>query len=256
MSHDPKESDQVPRAINGQDSNDESSLDEASENQSVTHVEELQSEPNTPEDAKPGRGQNLVLIGLMGSGKSTVGRLLARLSGYGFIDLDEQVEKRQGRRVYDIFRDRGEGAFRAAELEALSALSGIRSHVIATGGGTVAGDECWQKLHELGHIIWLDTLVDVIAARLVANSEAISNRPLLDGLANLGDQRALLEEVSQRLNVLRQSRYHRYSAADFTVGEGYSTPDTTARLVLDLLSKSDLITPGTVRRAIDRWQNL
>ncbi len=82
----------------------------------------------------------IVLVGFMGSGKSTVGRLLARQLGWGFLDMDERIEERAGRRIAEIFKDRGEAAFRQEELLVARELQTAARRVIATGGGAFAAD--------------------------------------------------------------------------------------------------------------------
>ena len=77
----------------------------------------------------------IALIGFMGSGKSTVGRILARSLGYGFVDLDSEIEKHEGMSIPRIFEERGEQAFRRREAEAVAALAGRTRIVIAAGGG-------------------------------------------------------------------------------------------------------------------------
>ena len=93
--------------------------------------------------AVEGSGSNVILVGGMSCGKSTAGWLLARIIGYGFIDLDAAIEAKVGKTVAEIFAERGEEAFRHLESQYLRDLEGIRSHVIACGGGAVMRDENW-----------------------------------------------------------------------------------------------------------------
>ena len=102
-----------------------------------------------------GQMENLVLIGMPGSGKSTIGHSLAKKTGRTFIDADEEIVKRAGIPIPDIFKNDGEEGFRKIETEVLKAL-GMRSGlVIATGGGCVTKSENYDLLHQNGRIIWI-----------------------------------------------------------------------------------------------------
>ena len=100
--------------------------------------------------------KNIVLIGMMGSGKTTVGRLLAQQLRRPFVDTDALIEEREGRSIPDIFQRDGEGAFRAMELKISRELSGRSGLVIACGGGLPMQDEAIATLKENGLVFWLD----------------------------------------------------------------------------------------------------
>ena len=100
--------------------------------------------------------KNIVLIGMMGSGKTTVGRLLARRLCRPFVDTDALIEEREGRSIPDIFQRDGEEAFRALELEFARELSGQSGLVIACGGGLPTRDGAIAALKETGLVFWLD----------------------------------------------------------------------------------------------------
>ena len=100
--------------------------------------------------------KNIVLIGMMGSGKTTVGGLLARRLNRPFIDTDVLIEEREGRSISEIFARGGEDAFRAVELELSRELSGQGGLIIACGGGLPTRDEAIRALKEHGLVFWLD----------------------------------------------------------------------------------------------------
>ncbi len=100
--------------------------------------------------------KNIVLIGMMGSGKTTVGRLLARRLGRELADTDALIEQRTGRSIPDIFARDGEPAFRALELELCRELSGRKGLVIACGGGLPMQEEAIAALKKNGLVFWLD----------------------------------------------------------------------------------------------------
>jgi len=116
----------------------------------------------------------IFLVGFMGSGKSAVGRALAELAGLPFVDTDDAVERAQGMTIEEIFRRRGEGAFREAEWRALQALEPADPAVVATGGGLFLGVENRRLVRRLGRSIWLDVPLEIAAARVRPSS----GRPL------------------------------------------------------------------------------
>lgn len=99
--------------------------------------------------------ENIVLIGMPGSGKSTVGALLAQKMGKTFVDADEQIEIAANKKIPEIFRDDGEDGFRKRETQVLSELGKASGLVIATGGGCVTREENYPLLHQNGTILWL-----------------------------------------------------------------------------------------------------
>jgi shikimate kinase len=116
----------------------------------------------------------IALIGFMGSGKSTVGAILAKKLGYRFVDLDSEVEKKAGKKIADIFREQGEPAFRAMESECLRGLSGRTGVVIAAGGGAPVQDAN-HDFFKNASTIFLQTSLETALARAVMDG----SRPLL-----------------------------------------------------------------------------
>lgn len=165
-------------------------------------------------------GRNLVLIGLMGAGKSTVGRLLAELLGRPFFDTDALVEKEAGRTVPEIFAEQGERVFRSLEAEVVRAVSALRGRVIAVGGGAASTPGNVTQLRMSGDLVLLDAEPAVLAER-TAGTEG--ERPLLDGA---GDQAARLAELRRQ----RDGDYTR--AAAVTVRTDGRTPEDIAGEIL------------------------
>ena len=121
------------------------------------------------------RPENVVLVGFMGSGKSSVGRLVARTLQSRFVDTDRLVVDRAGMEIRDIFANHGEAFFRGEETRALRSLLGGRRLVVATGGGIVTIPENLAALKELGFVVWLTASEEMIWERVSRNTR----RPLL-----------------------------------------------------------------------------
>jgi shikimate kinase len=119
--------------------------------------------------------ENLVLIGFMGSGKSAIGRVVARRLRFRFVDTDALIVKQAGQPISAIFAESGEEHFRELETEVLQSLRNVRQSVIATGGGVVVKPRNHAILRELGFVVWLTASEDVIFERVSRNSK----RPLL-----------------------------------------------------------------------------
>ena len=121
--------------------------------------------------------RNIVLIGFMGSGKSTVGRGLARLRGWRFVDTDVVIrDGAGGRAIPELFAEEGEAAFRDRETAALRAVCEGGRQVIATGGGAVLRPENVELLRRAGLVVWLTARPDVVVAR---TAHRVADRPLL-----------------------------------------------------------------------------
>ena len=120
--------------------------------------------------------RSLVLVGMMGSGKTTVGRIIAGRLGAPLRDTDKLLQHMLGRPVHQIFRHYGEDAFRQHETRLLQGL-GAQDGVLSTGGGTVTREENWAELRRLGKTVFLDVEVEVLKARLKI---AKKQRPLLE----------------------------------------------------------------------------
>lgn len=135
------------------------------------------------------KGVNLYLIGMMGAGKTTVGRLLAQHLNYYFFDTDTVIEQFTGQSVNEIFAATGEPEFRCLESQVLSELSAYKNLAIATGGGIVLNRLNWSYLHH-GLVIWVDVPVEQLHARLKSDV----SRPLLPQQNQLTRLQELLEQ--------------------------------------------------------------
>lgn len=169
----------------------------------------------------------IVLIGFMGSGKSAVGRALARRLGVPLLDTDAEIERRTGKTVPQMFVEDGEAAFRTEETALLRELwENLEPRIIAVGGGTPMADENDGLLRQLGTVIWLTATPETLWARV---GPTISARPLL----------ASAPDPLARIAALLASRQPRYAAlADFQIptSQQDSPDDVAARILQTLVS--------------------
>jgi shikimate kinase len=121
--------------------------------------------------------RNVILVGFMGAGKSTVGRLLARRLGRCFVETDAMITAREGCSIPEIFEARGEPYFRQLESDVLEALADKRDHVVATGGGFPCEPGVMERLLQLGTVVWLAADFEAVYAR----ANRIGGRPMLAG---------------------------------------------------------------------------
>ncbi len=147
------------------------------------------------------QGVNVYLIGMMGSGKTTVGKLLAEKLQYRFLDTDALIETISKNSINNIFAQEGEDYFRQLESQVLGEVSIYLKTVIATGGGIILKPENWSYLHH-GMIIWLDTPIDILVKRLAEDQ----TRPLLKN-----------EDLTEKLTNLIKQRKSLYQQADITI---------------------------------------
>lgn len=163
-------------------------------------------------------GRNLVLTGLMGSGKTTVGKRLAERLGREFVDTDQIVEERTGLSITALFGE-SERTFREEEGAAVRHVSALRGQVIAVGGGAVIDPMNVTHLRSTGDLVLLDAMASVLASRIGDTS----SRPLV----------ADAQDLTARLAELQAERADAYqSAASFVVDTNGKTPDEVASEIL------------------------
>ena len=165
----------------------------------------------------------LFLIGLRGSGKTTIGRVLAGRLALPFRDADVELEARAGRSIRDIFAADGEAAFRDFEEQTLVELIGRGPAVVATGGGVVLREINRARMKAAGKVVWLTADADALWARTQADPTTAGQRP---DLASGG-----LAEV-QELMRLREPHYR--SVADLTIETAGRSPEQIAADILAL----------------------
>jgi len=147
-------------------------------------------------------GSIIYLVGFMGAGKTEVGRRLSELLGWPFVDLDQEIEKREGMTVPEIFKQRGEANFRAAERQELVAVSARTETVVALGGGAFCSKENQETVARTGISVWLDAPIEVLHAR--CSGHAVS-RPLFSTIGEMAEllerRRPFYEKATLRVQV-------------------------------------------------------
>lgn len=164
--------------------------------------------------------RNIVLCGFMATGKSSVGKRLAEIVHYDFLDLDMEIEAEVGMSIPEIFSSRGEPAFRTLESRMVERIAEKRGYVIAAGGGTIVDPQNLARLRRSGIIITLTADVQTIIQR-----------------AGKGDNRPMLWEGDreERIRALLQKREHAYSKADIVLDTSSLSIDGVARQLVERL---------------------
>ncbi len=166
------------------------------------------------------RKRTIALVGLMGAGKSSIGRRLANALNLPFVDADEEVEKAAGRSIPDIFEELGEAAFRDGERRVIARLLDDPPHVLATGGGAFMNPATRELIKQKAVSVWLKADMEVLLRRV----ERRNDRPLLRD----GDPREVLERLAGE-------RYPIYALADVTVESGEAAHQATVDAILQAL---------------------
>ena len=171
--------------------------------------------------------RTIVLVGLMGAGKSKIGRRLAARLDLPFFDSDHEIEAAAGESIEEIFANRGEQVFRDGERRVIARLLAQPVHVLATGGGAFMDESTRAMIERRGVSLWLRADLDVLVARVSRRN----NRPLLKG----GDARTVLGELIKR-------RYPVYREADIVVESGEGSPELTVTRAIAALAGCPLAT--------------
>jgi shikimate kinase len=144
---------------------------------------------------------NVVLIGFMGTGKSTVGKALSARLNWQFVDTDLRIEQNEGMTISEIFHSKGESAFREAESETIEAVLQGENQVIATGGGAVLAERNRLKMKQDGFVVALTATAETSIERIKQDE----NRPLVQG------------NVEERVHTLLEIRKYAYDFADLKI---------------------------------------
>jgi shikimate kinase len=174
--------------------------------------------------------RSIVLVGLMGCGKSSVGRRLASRLGLGFVDADEEIERVAAKSIVEIFADHGEAYFRDCERRVIARLLSSGPQVLATGGGAFINPETRANIRERGVSIWLRADLPVLMRRVSKRD----TRPLLKS----GDPEATMRDLMAK-------RYPIYADADIIIESRDVPHDVIVNEVIAALKAKLALVPAT-----------
>jgi len=152
----------------------------------------------------------IFLTGFSGSGKSTIGPLLANSLGFEFIDLDREIELAAGKSINRIFAEDGEDAFRELELRTLERIGSQKEMVVSLGGGVLENDRCFELIRRTGTLVYMKSSPEILSLRLQHKTD----RPLLKGP---NGEKLSREQVEQRISEILEKRAPRYQKADLII---------------------------------------
>jgi shikimate kinase len=166
------------------------------------------------------KGKNIVLVGLMGSGKSSTGALLAKHFKRKMVSTDKMIEDQAGLTIPQIFKEKGESYFRQLEREVVSKVAAEKNIVIDCGGGSIVNPDNFKDLKKNGLIIYLTASINCLYERLKDKT----NRPLLEG-----------KNLKARLKELLDNRKNSYEQADLKIDTDWKTPAQVCQDIIEVL---------------------
>jgi len=171
--------------------------------------------------------EKIILTGYRATGKSSIGKILADMLGFGFIDTDETIEKRQGETITEMVGRGGWDLFRRKEENLLLELARSRNKVIASGGGSVMHERAWSELRQDALVVWLTADIKTICRRLAADSDTEDQRPPLTEMGTMDEIAMVLSQ--------RQPLYEKSS--DITIDTEGKNPEEVAEIILKKLKE-------------------
>jgi shikimate kinase len=169
---------------------------------------------------------NIILIGFMGSGKTSTGKELAKLLKYNFWDMDQWIEGKNNKKVSEIFGEKGEGYFRSQEREAVDWLKNKDHYIVSVGGGTWIDQENREKLLRLGRCIWLIVSPEKVLERIGSH---LSQRPIL----------AQAKNPLREVNKILSTRTSFYSLAHLSFTTDEKKPKEIALEIVEVLKEDN-----------------
>jgi shikimate kinase len=161
--------------------------------------------------------KNIYLVGFMGSGKSTVGKILAEKLNMNFIDIDKLIEEKEGMKIKDIFEQKGESYFRELERKQIEVIVNQEGLVVSTGGGLGANLDNMNLMKKNGDVVWLDVSLNTVLDRL-----------------NNDQDRPLLKQPIEKIKQLFEERKNVYRLANIRINADKKTP---SQIVEEILTK-------------------
>ena len=172
---------------------------------------------------------HIYLMGYRGSGKSTVGRLLAKQLGWPVIDTDDVIESAATQSIREIFAAEGEAGFREREQQAIAQVAGRRvPSVIALGGGAILRPDNQRMIQSSGHVVWLHGSAELLYQRIASDASTAARRPQLSQRSGYDE---VVEILARREPIYRQ-------LAQLTVHTDHRTPDEVVLEIVDWLNSA------------------
>jgi shikimate kinase len=173
--------------------------------------------------------EKIILTGYRATGKSSIGKILSDMLGFGFIDTDETIEKRQGETISEMVGRGGWDLFRRKEENLLLELARSRNKVIASGGGSVMHERAWSKLRQDALVVLLTADIKTICRRLAADGDTEDQRPPLTEMGTMDEIAMVLSQ--------RQPLYEKSS--DLTIDTEGKKPEEVAEIILKKLKEEE-----------------
>jgi len=168
--------------------------------------------------------KSLALIGMMGSGKSTIGREVAKKIKIKFVDLDKIIEKNEGQSIVDLFKKKGEKYFRDIEEKTFFSLDSSEQIILATGGGTFSNKKIREDILKSYISIWLNASIETLVERVSYN---INKRPLIN-----------VDNVTDSIKTLKKLRDPIYKEANFEINCDQFVKDVVIKKVISFYEKN------------------
>jgi shikimate kinase len=197
----------------------------------------IHDRPNKSSNLKKSRSldSNILLVGMPGCGKSSIASILAAFLGFGVFSLDQWITESTGYLPEKIITTQGLEYFRSIEHKALGSIINIKNHVIDLGGGSVSTSKLYLKAKSLGLMIWIDTSIDIIAERIISNTQELDKRPLLSKCAKIEDLQQKKQCLKNTLNSLFTEREKIYQRSDLIVNANFSNSTDIANRIIKLI---------------------
>ena len=169
---------------------------------------------------------NIVLIGFRGTGKSTVGKLLANRLERDFIDSDKYIESSTGKTIKRIFEEEGEEGFRKIETDAIARLSKMDNKIISAGGGVILRKDNVKNLKDNGFLVLLEATPEIIHNRIAQDEKTTQQRPSLTDKTPLNE----IKHLAQRENSYK-------NASDYTINTSYVSCEDIVNEIITVIDK-------------------
>lgn len=173
---------------------------------------------------------NIILVGLSGCGKTSVGRIMACQFGWGFLDLDTWIEDFHSDTIVNIIHTKGLKEFRKLESSALNNILSVKNHIISLGGGALLERNNRAILNKLGTMVWIDVSTQIIARRFLRSKALLDKRPLLCNQLESGvdSNRFQFKSLCDKLEVLLAERKVWFNRSKLMVKADYLTAELCA----------------------------